>query len=435
MKSLALLAAFSAVSCFAQQQAPASTPPAENSAQVTSPENLTSAAGEFFNHDFFNFFAFTDLVHDSNLSTFGGGQSGAWGYDIGGGVTGYHQFETGTLSLSYRGDYRSYGGANSSGTDQSLAFSYTQRLNQRWSMSVNASGGIYLFGANYYSYGNEGPTTPITNPLSTETRFLQSGLSVTYQQSRRLAYTVSGNFFLTRYNYSQAFGSTGGSGTVSANYRLDRRNNVGATYSHTAFYYQQNAGSAQIDTVFVTYSHVFSNRTTLDLSGGVSRTHAQGTITEPVTVVVAGQTLSGFVGGAYNQIAYVPSFQGTLARNWRRFEFSVSAGQTVSPGNGVYLTSKDAFVSGSVSRSWRRSNFSAGGGFFHIISLANTVSGSYTSGSFAASYGYNIVRYLSAHVAYSYYRNGSFGTFTSNNDSRFTIGLSVSSKSVPLTLF
>jgi len=418
------------ICAFAQE--PVETLAPAYSGQVVSPTNLTSLSGEFFNHDFFNVYAFINGLHDSNVQQVGGATSPSWGYSLGGGIDAYHNFQTGELSLTYRGDYRDYGSnAYESGSDQNLAFLYSQRLGPRWTLATNINAGQTFYGSQYYSYGNAGPITPIANPFSSETRFLQGGISVTYEKTARLSYSFRGNGFLTRYSFQPSFGSSGGIGAASVSYRLNRRSTVSGTYSHTTFIYQHNVGTSQIDSVFLTLTHTFSDRTSVSISGGASHTHIQGDFSSQL----GNESIPGFVAGPYNETSWVPSFEATVAHNWRQVEFSASAGQTVAPGNGVYLTSRSDFVSGTASRSWRKLNLSAGGGYFHITSVSNAVSGSYNTASLAASVGYMLMRYLGVHFSYNYFLYGNFGNFNNVNDNRITFGFSFSSKSIPMTLF
>lgn len=412
-------------------------PPVENPADVTNPSTVTSLAGQFFQRNYFNIYAFALANHDSAAPVYNSGTgAGSWGYSVGGGIDLFHQFEGSTLSLGYRGNYTDYTtSAFGSGTNQNLIFSYTKRLGHRWYLSVGTNAGISLYGGRYYNTGSGGPVSPITNPFSPETRYLSSTLALSYQQTRRLTYSLQGSFFLTRYDYPGAIGTTGGFGAASVIYRLTRRTTIGGTYSHSGFYYQQNVGNSQVNSVFGTVSHTLTRSTRFTFSAGVAHANSKGTALLPVQIVVDGQTVIVYERLAYNQSSWVPDFQGSIYHSLGRFEVSLAGGQTVSPGNGFFLASRELFLTGHISRTWRNSNVSAGGGYIHIVSVSNTIAGSYSSATFTASYGYKINRFLSAQAGYNYYKNGSIQNFGGVSDNRIFLGVTFSSKGIPLTLF
>lgn len=435
--ALLLGSGFAATMCAQQPtQAPPAAPPED---QGSSPNPITTLAQQFFDHDFLNFYLFADGVYDSEPLTFNGQtiNQGGWGFDGGGGVDASKHFRDGFLSLGYRGDYREYSSTFfPSGTDQSLSFAYQKMLTRRWSFSFNANAGIFLYGGTYFAAEPSQVDYVQTNPLSSESRFLSSGIATSYRATRRLSYVFNGQFYLNRYNTPNALGSAGVTGSVSVLYRTTARTTVGGTYSHTYFSYQHGAGQVQADTVEGTISHAFSGHWYASGSAGFTRSDAQGTITVPVLILSGNTLLPGYVIGHYNRVSTFPSVQGSVSHQLRRSMLSISGGQAISAGNGVYLASKSLFASGLYSYSMRRSNLSFGGGVSRLSSVANNIAFNYTSASFSASYAYNVFRHLGAHARYDFVQYGSLGSgIGSRTDNRISFGVYFSSKSVPLTLF
>lgn len=438
--SLRLVPALLLTACFAcelsaqqTEQLPASPPD-----QGSSSNPITSLASEFLQHDFINYYAFANLVYDTEPISFQGRtvNEGGIGFDGGGGLDAQKIFRDGFFSIAYRGDYRDYTSTvYPSGTDQYLSLQYRKRLGRRWSVDINAGGGIFLYGGTYF-----GPTPSLvnyaqTNPLSTESRFLNGGIALTYRQTRRLSYVFNGQFYLNRYNYNGAFGSTGLSGTGSVLYQTTARTTVGGTYSHTYFVYQYGAGNMSADTIGVTLSHHFSARWDVSVMGGMTRTDSNGTIRIPVLIVDGNSLLPGYEIGGYHRVSTFPSFSGTLNHHLRRTTLSINGGQTITSGNGVYLASRDLFVSGFYSYSMPRSNISFGGTISQLSSVANAVAYTYDSAGFTANYSYNLMRHVGLNARYDFVRYGTLGSVGSSTDNRFTVGVYFSSKSIPLTLF
>ena len=439
MKFVVALVLFSFFAAAAGAQEAGQVPATGSQDQGPSNNPIVTLASQFLEHDFFNFFLFANGVYDSEPLTINGRSvnEGGLGFDGGGGAEAVKHFRNGFVSLSYRGDYRDYESSfYPSGTSQTLTLSVEKALTRRWTFSYFADGGIFLFGGTYFGAAPSEINNVQTNPFSTESKFLATGIAMTYRQTRRLSYVVNGTFYLNRYNIAGAIGSTGVTGSGSVLYRTTARTTVGGTYSHTYFTYQGGSGQANADTFVGTISHSFLGHWYASASAGVTRTDSSGIVRSPVLFLIGNNLVPGFVLGRYNTVRTFPSFQGTLSRPLRRSALTISGGQGIASGNGAFLASRNDFLNGYYS--WRqslRANLSFGGGYTHLTSVANNVAFSYSSGSFTAQYAYNVMRHLGANARYDYIRYGNFGTVGSREDNRLTFGIYFTSQSVPLTLF
>ncbi len=423
-----------AASAFAQDTTVApQTPPTPTGNPVV------TLASEFFEHDFFNVYAFGDGIYDSYAPIEQNGRTannGSFGFDAGGGINAYHQVQNGDISVTYRGDYRNYeNNVFGSGTDQYLAFGFNKRLTRRWSLNIGVGGGIFLYGESFISPLPNQTTVVQANPFSNESRFAYGGVTLSYQQSRRLSYSVSGNFLLNRYTFPGSIGMTGITGSAGVQYRLSARTTVGGSYSHSYFAYQAGAGQSSVDSFSGTISRALPNRWNVFAYGGVSRTTTSGIASIPVTLLIQGQAVGGYYIGPYKNTSEIPSFGGTLSRTFHRSLLSISAGQGVSAGNGYFLSSRSDYVTGTFSYSMRGSNISAGGTYTRLSSIANTVTSTYKSAGLSISYSRNLVRYVGANLRYDYFNYSSLAPLGGISDSRISFGFNFSSKSIPLTLY
>lgn len=436
LKGSAVLLVLLCATAALAQEAPTATVPPEVATTAGNP--FVTLASEFFEHDYLNFYGFANGEYDSFAPVLQNGQlvnnSGSFGFNVGGGLNGRHVSADSVFSISYQGDYRDFQSSTyQSGTDQFLNLGYTRRLTRRMSVSVGLSGGTLLYGSNTFAPAAAGEVLE-PNPFSVDYRFASAGVNLTYQQTRRLSFILGGSFFLQRYNYAGALGSTGLSGSASAQYRLTPRTTVGGSYSYSNFTYQNNAGNAQVQSISGTVTRTLPARFSLNLYGGVSLVSDSGTFSIPVTLLINGQPVSGYVVGPYHQTSSVPSFGGSLTKAYSRTRITVYAGQGVSAGNGFYLASRSDYVTGVASYGLRNSSISAGGSYSRLVSIANNISNSYTSADFSLAYSRNVIRYVSANLRYDYIRYGAL-VYNGVSDNRFTFGVSFSSKSVPLTLF
>jgi hypothetical protein len=350
-------------------------------------------------------------------------------------VTAYHDFNRGSLALSYRGAYRNYQSSSyPSGTDQNLSFLFRKALNKRWRFTYEQAAGIFLNGGSYYSLQTGSTSSLGLNPYTQSTKFLSSSVTLSYQQSMRLSYELGGDFNLNRYGGLGPFGTTGVGGSAAALYRLTRRTTFSGTYSHTYYTYQHNAGTSGADNIYLTLSHDFSSRWHGGISGGLSRVDSSGTVETPTVFVLNGQRFTGYVPGPYQRASIFPFVEGTLSRAWRQSQFTVNLGQDVSSGNGLFLTSRNEYVNGFYSYRTRQWSFGAGGNYSRLSSVANTAQ-PYSSRTLSSSVGYSLTRHLGLNLRYFYTDYAHIGSVPGRIDNRISFGFVVNSKNVPITLF
>lgn len=416
-------------------------------------EHIT-AVSQFFDHDFVNVFAYGNGVWDSRVplsidsngvQNYGGGL----GWEAGGGITATHSFRGGDVTVDYRGSYRDYQSSTSgSGQQQTISFGYHKALNRHWTFGASMVGGLLAFGQSFYSGSSVLSTTP-GNPYSTQSRFANAGLSLTYAQTRRLSYVFQGSFMYNGYEHAQTASSNplaspvstrGVTGSASVLYRITPRTTLGGTYSRSYYGYSAKSGTSNIDSAYATLNHQFSDHWVVDVSAGINRSVSSGNAWTPVLVAPANaQCRQQICYLAYNRTVNSPSYQVGVTRNFHRSSLSFSGGQSVLAGNGLYLTSRNQFANAVFSYTARRSNFSLGGNYSRLSSVSiSALSQTYSYYGTSAGYGVNLFRYLSGNLRWDllHYDNLFSGVNTSGiTEQRVSFGLSLSSKSVPLTVF
>ena len=431
--SIFLAVFFCAWPAFAQQTQGAATQEANQ--EFFNPFTLASGILE---RNFVNVFAFANGAYDTNAQVFSNSQHvGGWGYGVGGGIEASHVWKTAQLGISYNGAYQNYSTPTFvGGTTQNLVFGYTKRFARRWTLALTEGAGSFLYGQIYYSFEPVNTTPVVTNPFSPETRYSSTSFSLSYQQTRRLSYVLSGFYSLYRYTGPGGIGASDPGGSFSVQYQLKPRTTLGATYSYTNFIFQRHAGYDHLNGFFGTLSHQFHGRWSGSLSGGVVRSSASGTIAVPVTILTGQQqAIAGYAIGSYHNLQWVPSFNAALSHTHRHSQISVNAGYGVSSGNGIYLATKDAYLGGYYSYTTRASVFSAAGYYSHLSSIANAIGSNFTSTTFTLAYGHNLIRYVAGNLRYDFITYSSLSPYPAQHDNHFSFGLSFSTKNIPLTLF
>jgi hypothetical protein len=388
--------------------------------------------------NYFNFFAFANGVYDSVdvPSTFTGFHSGA-AFMGGGGVTANHDFATGTFSIGYRGDYRTEASPQyPQGTDQNLNLLFRKLLTRRLTFSLQENAGIYPLGTSLLQPNVTTQSGDVqTTPFAEKTKYSGTTVALSYQKTVRLSYEFTGTYSLMRYNSPIGYGNDDIGGSASALYRLNRKTTLGATYQYSSFLYQKNAGSATSNTGYLTLSHNLARHWTFGISGGVTYTVASGTAEVPVELQIGPIVIPVFVLQHYSQKTNLPYAQGTVSYNWRRTVWSMSGGESVTPGNGFFLASRSIGVNGIFSYNWRNSNVSAGGYYSRLTSLAYASSSKVNTGDLQVSYALNLMRHLGTNLQYDHVEYGNIGNYAARADNRVTFGFYFSSKNIPLAIF
>lgn len=397
-------------------------------------------ASEFFDNNYFNYYLFANGVFDTYAPVLGSnGQvnnNGAFGYSVGGGLTGSHRGRRSIFNISYLGSYQDYRSSFfSSGTNQNLNLNYTHQLSRRWSLSLFQGAGILYYGNSFYGTQPTSATYVQSNPFGSESRFVSSNIRLGYNITRRLSVVLNGGFSLQRYSFSGSVGSTGGFGGAGIYYRVTSRTSVSADYTRSYYKYQNNAGEANISNFSFSIYHMFPRHWIVNASGGVALSNTSGFVNVPLSLITGQAGVGGYILGFYNTKSTLPSFYGSATHNMRRSSFSMGGGQSIASGNGYYLASRNQYINGGYSRSFYRSNLSAGANYYRLKSVANSVESTYNGFSFGAGYGYNVTKHLATNVRYDYLRYGGLPPFNAVADNRISFGVSFSSKSIPLTLY
>lgn len=439
---------FFAVTAFAQT--PVDLPPDTLTRTDTSSNPISILPTFSGGKNFLALAGYVDGALDSNAPVFANNQyqgttsDTGFGVDVGGSIGALRTFETGQFSLIYAGDYHHYTTHDYvSGTDQNLNLMFRKTLSPHWSILLGGNAGIFFNGGNSFPLstsltGTNVGNGPIFNPFSQNTKFLGSSVSLTYQQNLRWSYIIGGDFFLTRYYGAGSFGSTGGDGTFSVRYRMTRSDTITGTYAHSYYGYQGEAGNSGVDNVSATLSHEFHHsQWKVGATVGVARVNSQGSVFIPgfLPTSINQQLTPVIFQGNYNTTSVVPSFTGSLTRSAHNRSISISGGQSVSPGNGIYLASRNLFFTGFYTITTQRTSLSLGGLYSRLSSISNNISSSYSSSGADVSYVYKLSRYFGANVHYILNYYGNVGNVGGRVDNRITFGITVFNTNIPFSYF
>jgi len=359
------------------------------------------------------------------------------------GISGFHAGKRTAVGLTYRGSYSVYGRAGLNSLDQSLLFSASRRLSARTIITLNSSDGMYSRNFGLLGLPQGVPFDPATTNIPTTDFFdkpiyySNSQLGLIIQKSARLSFGMSGGLYLIRRASDVLYGTTGLSATGDVQYRLNRRTTIGAMYSYmhvTAF---RVKGTSDMHSVSGSYSRQLSRRAEFSGFAGVVRPELKLIQTAPVDPVIA--ALLGITQGTTqisHTVRWSPTAAGRLSWVFRTGVAYVAAGRTISPGNGLFLTS--TITSYSVGYSYtglRRWSFSTNTNYAVGNSIQN-VRGGYRSLSAAATVSRSLSKGFHWYASYAA-RKYSSPSFTGYNRtvSQASIGFGYSPGDLPLRVW
>jgi hypothetical protein len=302
-----------------------------------------------------------------------------WGTELSFGAYGVHQWRRAQLGLDYRGNFRHYA-SNSffDGSDHQLVLGYTIQKSKRLYFDVAGIGGTFS-----RSIGSvPGYTLPLPSyvdqPTSllfdNRTYFAQSTASVTYLLSARTSFTAGGDGFILRRQSSQLTGMNGYTLRGSVQHRLSRETSIGANYEHTHFDYPRSFGESNINMGQGFVATQLGRRWTFSLQAGVYQAEVEG-----LQQVALDPVIAAFLGVSESlQRFYVkrtfPAGSARLTRQFKSSFLSMEYNRSVTPGNGVYLTSRQE--AGGLVYSYtgiRKFNFGISGGGSSFSSVGQSL--------------------------------------------------------------
>ena len=389
------------------------------------------------------FFVNASGIYDNGIQPYsvdGKGQlvtvNGLWGTEVALGAYGVHNFRHARLGLDYKGSYRHYT-ENSfyDGTDHSLALGYTYQKSRRLIFDLRQTAGSVSQGT---SFVGGLPTVPdsVVTPSSllfdNRANYLQSTLDVNYVQSARNTFSFGGQGFGIWRKATGLIGVEGYDLHGTARHRLSQRTTIGGSYSHTHYDFPKAFGESDINSYSATFATQFGRSWILSVKAGVFQAEVQGlqrVAVDPAIAALLG--VSSTVETFYRKSTF-PEWGVSLGRRFHRADLSFHYERGVSPGNGVYLTSRQENGGAAFSyTATRKFSFSVSGGYSHLDGIGQNLQPySQLNGGAGATYAitnpiHMFIQYDARHqeIVDAVYRRTSY---------RATVGISFSPGDIPL---
>lgn len=316
---------------------------------------------------------------------------GLFGGEAAVGLYGYHGWKRTVVGLNYRGDYRRYSRHTSyDRSNHFLAFGVTHRVSPKVEVTVRQGAGSFSYNHGYFgSFGFYDPTfanVPHDELLDNRTNYITSMADVSYIKSPRLSFNFGGSGFTVRRQASALYGVTGANARTDVAYRLTRHTTVALDYLYTHFGFDKAFGGSDMHAVAANYSYQINRYWQVALRGGVIRleTSYLGTVQiDPVVAAIIGRS-TGY--RAFYRKDLAPTFSVQLSRRFRNGSTDVSYHYGMTPGNGLYLTSKQNALSAGYSYTgMRRWNFTASAHYRDLEGVGQDIRSYRTAGGSAGA--------------------------------------------------
>lgn len=357
------------------------------------------------------------------------------------GITGVRSTARTTVSLAFQALYRDYaGGSYFNGADENLSLAIGHRLGKRLSVSWREGVSTYSRSFGVRDSAEQPPAfvdfnNPANEIFDGRTYFVGSVVDLIYQKSARMSFNFGGSQDLVRRRSFALYDATGYGAHTDMSYRVSRRVTLGVYYRFNHFSFSKQFGASDIHTIGVNVSRRLSRYWDLGFSGGVSRVETLGltrVVVDPVIAAITGQNFG--IRSAYT-LVYAPDVSARLSRTFREATLVFLYSRSITPGNGLYLTSQGE--SASVSYSYKgllHWNFLSGASYNKYKSVSQTV-GDFLE--YDATVGFS----RSFQKVFSFIGRATYRTYNANADSLHrsqydvSIGLAYSPGERPVSLW
>jgi hypothetical protein len=355
--------------------------------------------------------------------------------------------------LNYSGTFRDFAQTTSySGFSQGLSVELSHLFSPHVALTVKEQAGIFLRSLpsavspdSSVSVGPSPSDIPTTDFFNNRTIYSNVQANLTVQESARLSFDFGGGYIFNEMQSPALYGVQGELAMGDVQYRFSPHVTIGADYIFDHFGYTHGLGGAYIHAAALTTAYRMGPRTELSFFVGPSRMESSFEEEVPINPSILAilcpppdRVACPFRDGIVisHSISWEPRYGARLTRSFRRGAVYVNAAESVTPGNGLFLTSRTTTASVgygySVLRDWAV-NMSAA--YMSALSLGN-VTGHYDSFSGNCNLSRHIAGALSFVSSLNAMRYES-GAFSAYNRLIYTAsaGFSLSSRGTPTHSF
>jgi hypothetical protein len=323
--------------------------------------------------------------------------------------------------------------------DQFLNLSYSRQLTRRFVLDLKDTAGMVSLANGEFSYLPLSNTDlfalPSNELFDIRTNFVQSRVDLTWQKTARLSFGVGGEGFVIRRSSLALAGLDGYAVRANVAYRLTARQTVSGDYSYIYYDFQRAFGNSKLQTLSLGYSVGLSRKWDLSLRAGAIRMDTLGVTQVAIDPAIAAIVGQNFANVILARVIYAPLEEARLIRRFERSSLTLSYSVGATPGNGIYLTSRQtAGAAGYSYTGYRHWTFALNAGYSELSAVGQTL-GKYTNLQSGAGLTYKIGRETHVQFRYDYRHYTTQNTIYEKDSTRLSLGLAFSPGERPLALW
>jgi hypothetical protein len=271
-----------------------------------------------------------------------------------------HRWRRGKLDIEYRGAYWHYTNAPAfDGLNQFLQLTYREALLRHLTLDLKTTLGTTTLANGGFSdfpiASLDRIGLPTDELYDSRTNYMQSRVDLTWRLTERLSIDFGGDGFVVRRASPLLAGLNGYNGRASVAYRLTPRQTISANYDDTYFDFQGTYGNSRLETAGLGYSIGLAREWDLSTLAGGVRVDTLGLTEVPLGPTIAALTGENFALVTFSNVRYVPVAEVRLIRRFKAGSLTFDYANGVTPGNGLYLTSRQ--TSGAIAYSYIATRF------------------------------------------------------------------------------
>jgi hypothetical protein len=338
------------------------------------------------------------------------------------GINGAHSWRHTRLGLQYQGAAQHYQVSGFDTLDQALLLGISHQFTPRAQLVLRESAGTFSRTFSVPGLSQTVPFDPVASYIPTvdffdnRTYYMTSQADLTVQLSKRLTFNVGGDGFVERRRSSALAGAVGAAARGDIEYRLSRFSTIGVNYNFTHYAFTRVAGGTDFHAISGGYSVRMSRTLEFSAYAGIAQVESKFVESVPIDPVISALLGISYAAQVVHTKDLQPNLAGRLSKKYSRGVLFVSGGHSVTPGNGLFLTSYTTNALGGYTYTGlRRWSFTTSG-MYSRSQATGQLAGGYatTVASFSTSRQVNRIAHLVWGVDMRRYTSGDFAGYNRN---------------------
>ena len=304
----------------------------------------------------------------------------SYGVEAGFGAYGTKVWKRTSVGLNYRGDFVQYtGNSTQNGSNQVLSLALSHQFDKKWSAEVDLGAGTTnrVYGAlqTYIPFDQNFNSIPTNEVLNNRVNYLQASAHANYMKTPRLGLKFGGSTITTRRSVRGLAELQGYTVDAEIFKVISRSTTVATGYQFFHYHFLGSFGASDIHSAYLRAKYRVNRDWSATGSVQVYRIESLGATVVPLSPEIAALFGRTAALEAFYRVSNSPGFRASAEYNRKQVFLSFSGEESVAPGNGIFLTSRQTSANASMSYTAEKIwNFGFNMGYTRYSSLTRTLS-------------------------------------------------------------